>query len=125
MEYGTLFKWGTHETINLTYDPSVKNYSVAYSAKTGYDAVFERKSGSIIFTGMLVNLEMDKCDGELMLRPYMVLEKEGEQIVIYGGTLQRTIGYVAYQRRDYKPTQAAHNFSWNIIRAVYGEDFQG
>lgn len=123
-EYGTLFKWAKSGG-DLVYDPSVTgNRSIAYGG--GRDAVFSRQGGDIWYTGMLVNLQLDLCDDELLLRPYMVLENaKGEQIVIHGGTLQRNIGYVAYQNKDYKPNKAAEDFIWSIIRAVYGKDFAG
>lgn len=123
VEYGTMFKWAK-DTANLVYDPSVNNRSVAYGG--GVDAIFSRQGGNIWFTGMLVNLKPELCGDELLLRPYMVLQNgAGETIVLHGGTLQRNIGYVAFQNKDFKPNQAAADFIWNIIRAVYGEDFQG
>jgi len=122
VEYGTLFamaeKYG-----DLTVENGLRSY--AYSTAQGRDAVFSRSGGDIWYTGMLVDLDVELCDDELLIRPYMIIEgPDGEQLTIYGGTLQRTIGYVALQNRDYKPTQAAHDFIWNIIYAVYGEDFE-
>jgi len=124
VEYGTIFQW-LSTSGELIYDPNRANRSIAYSAETGYDAIFTRQGSDIWYTGMLVNLQLELCDDELLLRPYMVLENAaGERVVIHGGTLQRTIGYVALQNRDYKPDAASHNFIWNIIRAVYGKDFK-
>ena len=122
VEYGTIFKWA--DGTELIYEPGRDNRSIAYSVETGYNAVFAKVGSDVWYTGMLVGLEKELVDDELYLRPYMILRNEaGEDIVIYGGTLQRNIGYVALQNRDYKPTKAAAEFIWDIIYTVYGEDF--
>ena len=47
---------------------------------------------------------------DIAIRPYIILEDaEGNQITLYGGTIYRSIGYVAYQNR-------------NVVRAGTGAD---
>ncbi len=121
VEYGTLFKWGEKTVTPLLYGASAK--SVAFNAKTGMDAVFSRQGGAILYTGMLTGIDPKLCGDELVLRPYMVLEKNGEQIVVYGGTLQRNIGYVAYQNRSENLGADGTTFIRNILKEVYNNTF--
>ena len=122
VEYGTLFKWGEKDTTPLLNGGSAK--SVAFNAKTNMDAVFSEQNGTILYTGVLTGIDPDLCGKELVLRPYMVLEKDGEQITIYGGILQRNIGYVAYQNRNANLGTDGNAFIRSILDAVYGKDFQ-
>ena len=129
VEYGTVFKNNTKSALpagtNLIYTgQSTGNASVAYGEFNGssLDQIFNRSGGMIQFTGMLVELEDELLDDELIMRPYMVLESPtGERITIHGGSLQRNIGYVAWQNRNYNGGTGAQAFIQNIIKKVYGE----
>ena len=61
------------------------------------------------------------------MRSYMILkDAEGNDITIYGGVVQRSIGYIAAQNaKTFDPvTEAsAYNYVRDIIRHVYGEDY--
>ncbi len=128
VEYGTVFKNSTKaalpEGTNLIYTgQSTGNASVAYGNYNGQqlDRVFNRVGGTLQFTGMLVELEDELLDDELIMRPYMVLESpDGERITIHGGSLQRNIGYVAWQNRNFNGSSSAKAFIQNIITKVYG-----
>ncbi len=128
VEYGTVFKNNTKSALpegtNLVYTgQSTGNASVAYGTYNGshLDQIFNNSGGTIQFTGMLVDLEDDYLDDELIMRPYMVLQSpSGEQITIHGGSLQRNIGYVAWQNRNYNGSSEAKAFIQNIIDKVYG-----
>ena len=67
----------------------------------------------------------EKCVPDLALRSYMVLQNNtGAKAVIYGGTIHRNIGYIAYQnRKAFQPGTAAYAFIWEIIHFVYGNKY--
>ena len=57
-------------------------------------------------------------------RLYIMLSKDGQTVALYGGTVSRSIGYIAYQNRAvFKPGTAAYKYVWDIIRAVYGDQY--
>ena len=124
VEYGTLMGWYTPGT-DLLYGANAK--SVAYDKAKGIDAVFNKTGDLCQFTGMLTDLELDKSTQDLMTRPYMVLEyvnAEGntEQVVLYGGSIVRSIGYVAYQNKDvFNAGTSSYEFIWNILSYAYPE----
>ena len=70
-----------------------------------------------------------------MTRPYMVLQTEDAQgqtleLVLYGGSITRSIGYVAYQNKDvFQPGSASYEFIWSILQYaypdLYEQEYQG
>ena len=74
---------------------------------------------------MLVGFSQEQCAQDIALRPYMILENsQGQEVTLYGGTVIRSIGYVAYQNRDsFDPATEAYGYVWSIIRSVYGTEF--
>ncbi len=122
VEYGTLIKRMTGANDKeLVYGGKGVQSSYALRASKNEDRKFSTTAKEICYTGAFVGLAHDLCDDELLLRSYMILEKDGKQIIVYGGILQRNIGYVAYQNKDFKPNQGVADFIWGIIRAVYGD----
>ena len=127
VEYGTLMGW-YDEGKELLYDVNVK--SVAYSKASGTDAVFNRTGDLCQFTGMLTDLELEQSTRDLMTRPYMVLARTGadgqtEQVVLYGGSIVRSIGYVAYQNKDvFKPGTSSYEFIWKILSYAYPDLYE-
>ena len=122
-EYGTLMGFESRESLYIG------NGAQSYAYRPGDDRIFSRQGADIWFTGMLVGNELELPENaklELLMRPYFILEgPDGEQIPIYGGQFQRSLGYVALQNRDYTGGgQAAYDFIWKIIRNAYGEDYQ-
>jgi hypothetical protein len=55
------------------------------------------------------------------MRPYIALsDAGGNQITLYGGTVYRSIGYIAYQNRSvFTPNTAPYNYVWEIINHAY------
>ncbi len=126
VEYGTVLAFA-HEVegdgdLVLGKDYSRSNY--AYKRGVS-DPVYANKGDLTQYTNVLVGFNLDQCKEDLAMRPYIILENaEGEQFTIYGGTIYRSIGYVAYQNRNaVKPGTAAYNFVWEIIHHVYGDKY--
>ena len=123
-EYGTVVSWtdalGNGSFLRLGEDYAHSNY--AYR-KGEADPVFARKNGIIQYTNVLVleNLTEADYDKDLTLRAYIRLRntETGETVTLYGGTVTRSIYYVATQNADtYKPGTAGHKFVRKIIDAV-------
>jgi len=132
VEYGTLMGW---------YEPGknliwgVNASSIAYSRSKGVDQVFHTGNGLVQFTGMLTDLDMKQATKDLMTRPYMVLERKDadgktQRVVLYGGTIVRSIGYVAFQNKDvFQSGTSSYKFIWKILyhydRKLYNKEYKG
>ena len=123
-EYGTVVSWtdalGNGSVLRLGESYARSNY--AYR-KGKADPVFARKNGIIQYTNVLVleNLTEADYDKDLTLRAYIQLRntETGETVTLYGGTVTRSIYYVAKQNADtYKPGTAGYKFVRKIIDAV-------
>lgn len=127
VEYGTLVA----ETGKLGNHPLVLGASGVrsnYAYKRGVaDPVFQAQNGTMQYTNVLVGFTMDQCAEDLAMRPYMILEDENHnRCTIYGGTVYRSIGYIAYQNRNvFQNGSAAYNYVWDIIHHVYGDQYNG
>lgn len=100
-----------------------KNY--AYSKTNGADPIFAQGNGVIKYTNVLIGFSNDQCTKDIAMRPYLVLKaRDGETVTIYGGTVHRSIGYIAYQNRNaFSAGTAAYAYIWDIIHYVYGDEF--
>ena len=89
------------------------------------DPVFKYTGGLIQYTNVLVGFTDEDCKEDIAMRPYIKLQDEsGEVVTIYGGTVYRSIGYIAYQNRNaFKTGSEAYNYVWNIIHYVYGDQY--
>ena len=117
---GTLYVKWREETSNLIMGVGVSSDVYGGAAGDNFRR-FSTANGRDWFTGMLTNLPDDPetLSMDILSRPYVVLERDGEQIVIYGGTVRRSVYYVATQNRDvYAPGTAYDNFIENIITTV-------
>lgn len=125
LEYGTLLA----QTSKLGNNPLVlggKNVKSNYAYKKGVaDPVFKYTNGLIQYTNVLVGFNDNQCAEDIAMRPYMkLLDENGEEFVIYGGIVYRSIGYIAYQNRNaFQPRSAAYEYVWSIIRNVYGNQY--
>ena len=119
-EYGTVVQWADQlgsNTLNLD-NSNKKNY--AYK-KGKADPIFAKVDGMIQYTNVLVGFTDAQCQPDLVMRPYIKLmdTATGETVTLYGGSVTRSIGYVAWQNRDtYKPGTASYKYVWNIINSV-------
>ena len=119
-EYGTVVQWADKlggNTLNLD-NSNKKNY--AYK-KGKADPIFAKADGMIQYTNVLVGFTDAQCQPDLVMRPYIKLidTATGETVTLYGGSVTRSIGYVAWQNRDtYKPGTASYKYVWNIIDNV-------
>lgn len=119
-EYGTVVQWANtlgSNTLNLS-SSNKKNY--AYK-KGKADPIFAKENGMIQYTNVLVGFTDAQCQPDLVMRPYIKLmdTATGETVTLYGGSVTRSIGYVAWQNRDtYKQGTASYKYVWNIINSV-------
>jgi len=127
-EYGSVVAWASQlENGN----PLVLGQSYAmsnYAYKKGVaDPVFAYNGNLMQYTNVLVGFSLDQCKNDLAMRPYMILtDAEGNEITLYGGVVQRSIGYIAAQNAyvfDAIEEANAYKYIWDIIRHVYGEDY--
>ena len=118
--YGTVAQWSK----NLGEQPltlSTGNPGVAYDASSGKDPIFGRSGGRVQYTNVLVwnELAADKYNEDIVMRPFIKLRKGTQELVIYGGTVSRSIGYVAQQNADTFPVgSAGYNYVHDIIDRV-------
>ena len=123
-EYGTVVQWADtlgSNTLNLD-NSNKQNY--AYK-KGKADPIFSRANGMIQYTNVLVGFSLEDCAKDLILRPYIKLKDmtTGETVTLYGGSVCRSIGYVAKQNENtYKPGSSGYKYVHTIINAVYGQE---
>lgn len=126
LEYGTLFM--TKDNWQKNHLPFVKGGTKvgggrAYWSERGKvtDLIYERVSGRLRFTSVLINLAPDMYSVALAFRGYAILERNGEQLIIYGPPVSRSVADVAKQvmsAREFAPGSAGYNFVQNIIKRV-------
>ena len=126
MEYGTVLalagelEGGKPLTLGQSYARS------NYAYKRGVaDPVFAVSGNLVQYTNVLVGFTLDQCREDIAMRSYMILEDaQGNQVTLYGGTVYRSIGYIAYQNRNvFAPGNAAYDYVWEIIHHVYGDRY--
>jgi hypothetical protein len=121
LEYGTLVQWDS--ALNgqaLTFAAPGVRSAPAYE-KGKNDPIFARSGGKIQFTNVLVGFSDAQCGPDLAMRPYMKLKtEEGKTVILYGGTVHRSIGYIALQNENaFNKGTAAWNYIHSIIQSVY------
>ena len=126
VEYGTALCWAKEikDGDALVLGRSFTRSNYAYKRDVA-DPVFATTKELVQYTNVLVGFTNDQCRDDIAMRPYIILENaKGEQITLYGGTVYRSIGYIAYQNRNVvrKGTEA-YKYVWDIIHHVYGNKF--
>ena len=119
VEMGTLYKWAATGT-ELTIENGAKSYVYGGSAGSTYRQ-FSKEGNLSWFTGMLTDLPGDAqtLAKDILSRPYAVFQKGNDTIVLYGGSIQRSIYYVALQNKDTWATGTAYdNYVEKIISTV-------
>lgn len=127
LEYGTLLA----QTGKLGDAPLVLNGANVrsnYAFKKGVaDPIFKYADGLIQYTNVLVGFDDSQCAEDIAMRPYVkLMDENGQELTIYGGTVYRSIGYIAYQNRNAFPVgSGAYHYVWSIIHNVYGTRYDG
>lgn len=88
------------------------------------DTVFETVSDRYRFTSVLVGLPSDQYKTEFAFRGYVILEKDGEEITLYGPAVARSIYSLAEQLLDmhyYEEGSDADLFLKQLIRVADGQ----
>ena len=123
VETGTLIAWSDKvENGSLTLETPGVSRGTAY-VKGSKDPVFSSSGGIEYYTNVLVGFNSaEQYKRDLSMRPYAILEDaSGEQFAVYGGTVQRSIGYIAEQNADsFQAGTAAYAFVHGIIDACRG-----
>lgn len=125
-EYGTLFI--TNE--NREKYPFVKGGTKvgggrAYWTENGVvnDKVFETVSGRNRFTSVLINLAPNMYAKDISFRAYAVLDCGGQEIIVYGPPVYRSVYTVAKQvqaRGEFKAGSSGYKYVQGIIDSVEG-----
>lgn len=125
-EYGTLFI--TNE--NREKYPFVKGGTKvgggrAYWTENGKvnDKVFETVSGRNRFTSVLINLAPNMYAKDISFRAYAVLDCGGQEIIVYGPPVYRSVYTVAKQvqaKGEFKVGSSGYKYVQGIIDSVEG-----
>ena len=131
-EYGTLLCWASEvQNGSLSLSDAYARHNYAYSLANGTDPVFRYAGDVVQYTNVLVGFSNEQCVDDIAMRPYITLrDADGNTYTLYGGIVNRSIGYIAYQNRGaFTPGTNAYNYIWDIIHFVYGdaydEDYKG
>jgi len=123
-EYGTVVARDSKlngASLTLSTSGAASNYAF----KRGViDPVFKTTNGTALYTNVLVGFSTSECKQVLTMRSYMKLKvPSGNEVVLYGGPVHRSIGYIAYQNKNaFGSSTSAYAYVWDIIHAVYGAD---
>lgn len=95
----------------------------AYWVENGktYDNVFSTVAGRNYFTSVLINLSSKMYATDLCFRSYAVLTYDGQEIIIYGPPVSRSIYMIARQlqaRNEFAVGSSGYNYIQGIIDSV-------
>ncbi len=123
VETGTLIAWNSRvDNGGLTFDTPGVSRGKAY-VEGKQNPVFSTSGGVESYTNVLVGFStVDQYKNDLAMRPYAIMEDSaGNRFTIYGGTVVRSIEYIAKQNANvFSPGTAAYNFIHSIIDACKG-----
>ena len=125
VEYGTVVQWADSLGSNmLNLNGGRSNYAYKLGAA---DPVFAQTGGMVQYTNVLVGFSLEQCSKTLVMRPYLKLaDADGNETVLYGGCVTRSIGYIAWQNRDtYPQGTGSYAYVQSIIEAVDTSAFPG
>lgn len=121
-KYGTLVMKNDNRT---TYPMVVGGQKLIDGVIYGYDAngkwnnkYFEIKDGRLRYGSVLTGLPVNQYKVDYAFRGYAVLEKNGQEMVLYGPVTHRSIYALAKQLLDsgsYQPGTDAHTFLSKLI----------
>ena len=114
-EYGTVVTWASdlgEGDLNLNSG----KHNFAYKRGVA-DPVFGTNGSLTQYTNVLVGFSLEECSKDIVMRPYIVLRvADGNQYTLYGGTVTRSISYIAWQNRDtYKPWTSAYDYVHDLM----------
>lgn len=140
MEYGTIMCWASDliegEEPTLTKD-SIGSFTAthgakgrAYSRNDKINSIYKESGGVTQYTNTLVgDYTKEQCASDVAMRSYIIIRPvsstdASDDIAIYGGTIYRSISYVAYQNRNvFSPGTEAYEYIWNLIKFGYGDKY--
>lgn len=118
-EYGTVVAWSNELGSNpLTLSTGRSNYAYRKGVS---DPVFANVGNMTQYTNVLVwdSLPDAQLAQDILMRPYIILSKDGETVTLYGGTVSRSIYYVAQQNANTFPVgSAGYKYVHDIIDKV-------
>ena len=131
IEYGTIMGWannltgGQEPTLDLIAEGKVVK-GRAYDRFNNINTYFQEKNGITQYTNVLTgNYNDTQISSDVVMRSYLILRPVGatnnsNDIVLYGGTITRSIAYVALQNKNaFAKGTAGYEYIWNLIRAGY------
>ncbi|MCM1065206.1 MAG: hypothetical protein NC420_12230 [Eubacterium sp.] len=128
-EYGTLFIPDSYlQRYPLVRGGEMVSGGRSYWTENGVvnDRIFETVDGRYRFASVLTRLPAKQYATELVFRSYAVLQGgDGEQLVIYGPPVARSIYTVAKQilaAGEFKPGSSGYNYVKSIVNAVEGRN---
>lgn len=116
VEAGTLLSWASSAP-NPTLETRGVSRGKAYVAGSS-NPVFATSGGIEYYTNVLTgNFSASQCRNALAMRPYVILkDASGQEFAVYGGTVQRSISYIAKQNEDkFAPGTSAYNYIHQLI----------
>lgn len=105
-----MVKGGEKVSLGMSYGMDAEGNQV--------DTIYETIDGRHRFTSVLVGLPADQYKTEFAFRGYAVLEKDGEEIILYGPIMHRSIYSLAQQVLDmnlYQEGTDAYQFLTQLI----------
>ena len=124
-EYGTIVQWeSVLSGAGLTFATAGDKRGVAFR-QGETDCIFSKTNGSLQYTSVISNIPDDCCGQDLAMRPYMILKNsDGDEIVFYGGTVSRSVGFIALQNKNaFALGTSAYEYIWKFIRTAYGNAY--
>jgi len=140
VEYGTVICWADTlknlEEPSLYYDSKTGTYKAsqgakgrAYSRKDSINTIYSETGGITKYTNTLVDTKGAwndaSCKKDFAMRSYIIIRLKGQSdaskdIVVYGGTLYRSISYVALQnKKAFKKGTNGYEYIFKLIKAAY------